>query len=257
MKNRIVLNNILRLKQPAIKSFALALGMIIIVFSILAMVNDKDEDRFLFHIVDPLEGELKMYLKDEDHKFYSNFDKLKKDLKDRNEDLIFAMNGGMYMEDQRPLGLYIENGKQIRPLNEVQEAFGNFYLQPNGVFYIDHNLKAGICKSVDFRSNNISYATQSGPMLLIDGQFHSKINKGSSNVHIRNGVGLLENGKLLFAMSKERVNFYDFAEFFKNKGCKNALYLDGFVSRTFLPEKDWIQSDGRFGVIIAQSRKLN
>lgn len=38
--------------------------------------------------------------------------------------------------------------------------------------------------------------------------------------------------------------------FSKKKGCKNALYLDGFVSRTYLPEKNWSQLDGNFGVII-------
>ena len=51
-------------------------------------------------------------------------------------------------------------------------------------------------------------------------------------------------------MSKVGVNFYDFANYFKRIGCKNALYLDGFVSRTYLPEKEWIQTDGNFGVIV-------
>jgi uncharacterized protein YigE (DUF2233 family) len=55
---------------------------------------------------------------------------------------------------------------------------------------------------------------------------------------------------LVFAMSKKEINFYDFAKYFKDLGCKNALYLDGFVSRTYLPEKNWKQEDGDFGVII-------
>ena len=89
-------------------------------------------------------------------------------------------------------------------------------------------------------------------MLLIDGHIHPKLTKGSSNLHIRNGVGVLPDGKLIFAMSKEKINFYDFATFFKNNGCQNALYLDGFVSRTYLPSKNWEQMDGNFGVIIAE-----
>jgi uncharacterized protein YigE (DUF2233 family) len=76
--------------------------------------------------------------------------------------------------------------------------------------------------------------------------------KASKNTHIRNGVGILPSGNILFAMSKERINFYNFASFFKSKGCKNALYLDGFVSRTYLPEKGWEQEDGAFGIIIAE-----
>jgi uncharacterized protein YigE (DUF2233 family) len=56
-------------------------------------------------------------------------------------------------------------------------------------------------------------------------------------------------------MSKKEINFYEFANYFKKKWCKNALYLDGFVSRTYLPEKNWIQTDGNFGVIIGVTQK--
>lgn len=89
-------------------------------------------------------------------------------------------------------------------------------------------------------------------MLVIDGKVHPKFTIGSKNVHIRNGVGILPKGYLLFAMSKEKINFYDFATFFKSKGCSNALYLDGFVSRTYLPSKKWEQTDGNFAIIIAE-----
>ncbi len=91
-------------------------------------------------------------------------------------------------------------------------------------------------------------------MLLIDGELHSKFRKGSKNLHIRNGVGILPDGKIICAMSKEKINFYDFATFFKQQGCQNALYLDGFVSRMYLPEKEWEQMDGDFGVIIGVSK---
>jgi uncharacterized protein YigE (DUF2233 family) len=87
-------------------------------------------------------------------------------------------------------------------------------------------------------------------MLLINGKMHPGFNKGSTNLNIRNGVGILPDKRIIFAMSKREINFYDFATYFKNKGCKNALYLDGLVSRTYLPEKRWIQTDGNFGVMI-------
>ncbi|WP_264554492.1 phosphodiester glycosidase family protein [Flavobacterium sp. N1861] len=56
-------------------------------------------------------------------------------------------------------------------------------------------------------------------------------------------------------MSKKEINFYDFATYFKKLGCKNALYLDGFVSRTYYPEEKWIQTDGNFGVLIGITNK--
>jgi uncharacterized protein YigE (DUF2233 family) len=58
-------------------------------------------------------------------------------------------------------------------------------------------------------------------------------------------------------MSKDSITLYDFADFFKGVGCKNALYLDGFVSRTYLPKKNWEQLDGNFGVIIAETEPIN
>lgn len=39
---------------------------------------------------------------------------------------------------------------------------------------------------------------------------------------------------LLFVLSKGKINFFDLATYFKSQGCLNALYLNGFVSRTYL-----------------------
>lgn len=160
------------------------------------------------------------------------------------------MNGGMYKEDNSPLGLYIQEGKMINKINK-KKGTGNFYLEPNGILYITKNKTANICTTEKFTYNNtIKYATQSGPMLLVDGTINTAFKKGSANTNIRNGVGLLAGNTLLFAMSKKEVTLYDFANYFKQAGCSNALYLDGFVSRTYLPEKKWIQTDGNFGVLI-------
>jgi uncharacterized protein YigE (DUF2233 family) len=93
-------------------------------------------------------------------------------------------------------------------------------------------------------------------MLVIDGQIHPSFTSGSKNVNVRNGVGILPNKQVLFAMSKTEINFYDFASYFKKMGCRNALYLDGFVSRTYLPEQNWMQMDGDFAVIISVTKKL-
>jgi len=87
----------------------------------------------------------------------------------------------------------------------------------------------------------------------VNGKVHPAFKEGSANVNIRNGVGMLPDGKVLFAMSKTLVNLYDFSDFFRKAGCKNALFLDGFVCRTYLPQKNWMQTDGDFGVIIAES----
>ncbi|WP_430409666.1 phosphodiester glycosidase family protein [Kordia sp.] len=217
----------------------------------------RDTARILAYEVNLKMTQLHFYWKNEHGKIYGNAKNLKTQLEANGQELVFAMNGGMYKKDQLPQGIYIENGKLLSPLDTTEKGYGNFYLQPNGVFYISIDNNPVICTTKAFKGNKgIKYATQSGPMLVIDGKLHTKLTKGSKNLNIRNGVGVLPNGNLLFAMSKEEINFYDFATFFKENGCKNALYLDGFVSKTYLPEKNYQQLNGNFGVIIGVSKSI-
>lgn len=215
--------------------------------------SGRIDDQFITYTVNPKEKKVNLYWKDERDKNLYDFQQLKSFIEKKNQTLIFAMNGGMFMEDFSPLGLYIENQKTHRSLNS-SAGYGNFYLKPNGVFYITTEKTAKICKTEDFKpDNSIRFATQSGPMLLVDGEIHRAFQKNSTNLNVRNGVGLLPDNQLVFVMSKGKINFYDFAAYFKKLGCKNALYLDGFVSRTYYPEKKWIQTDGKFGVMIGVS----
>ena len=200
--------------------------------------------------------DLRLYWKNTKGKHYKSLGGLKEELRSEGKELVFAMNAGMYLKDRSPQGLFIEAGRLIKPMDTVQEAFGNFYLQPNGVFYLKKN-EAGVCVSQDFDSSGVSYATQSGPMLVIDGEIHPKFSKTSKHLNIRNGVGILPNGDMLFVMSKEKVTLYNFAAYFRSKGCKNALYLDGYVSKTYLPEQNWRQEGGHFGVMIGQTKSMN
>jgi uncharacterized protein YigE (DUF2233 family) len=217
----------------------------------------EDTSSILSYIVHPKVQNLSFRWKDDKGENFKSFQQLKTWLHAQNQALVFAMNGGMFMEDRTPLGLYIENGKTLKKINTIKEAYGNFYFQPNGIFYLTNEKEAVICKTTDFKANeNIQFATQSGPLLIIDGSYHPKINRGSTSLHYRNGVGVLPNGNVLFAMSTKPVNFYEFATFFKEQGCQNALYLDGFVSKTYLPSKNSHDLGGNFGVIICETKAI-
>jgi uncharacterized protein YigE (DUF2233 family) len=214
----------------------------------------QSESDILSYVADPKTTNIKFYWKNDSSVLYRSIGRLKASLEARNKKLVFAMNGGMYKTDNSPLGLFISEQKVLAPLNTAS-AGGNFYMKPNGVFYVTTGKKAVVCETGDFKTTSaVDYATQSGPMLVINGKLHPDFREGSKNLNIRNGVGILPDGKILFAISKVPVNFFDFAMYFKKKGCKNALYLDGFVSRAYLPEKDWQQTDGDFGVIIAVTK---
>lgn len=231
------------------------------VFAILTLVffgfinnninSSFDNNEFISYTCNPKTSNIKLFWKDKNGKILKSFSNLKTEVESGNQKLLFAMNAGMYMKDNSPLGLYIENGRQIRKLNLGKSNSGNFYLKPNGVFYLTKNKEAKVIETSKFKqSKDIEFATQSGPMLLIEGEIHPAFTKGSANLNIRNGVGILPNNELIFAISKVPVNFYDFAMYFKNLGCKNALYLDGSVSRAYIPAKKWGQLEGNFGAMI-------
>lgn len=88
-------------------------------------------------------------------------------------------------------------------------------------------------------------------MLLVKGVINAQFKQGSANLNIRNGVGIMPDGRVVFAISREPVNFFDFASWFKDQGCMDALYLDGAISRAYIPEAGVDQRDGLLGVLIA------
>jgi uncharacterized protein YigE (DUF2233 family) len=218
----------------------------------LTACTETIPDNYISYVATP--QAVKMFYKNENGKNYGSLQNLRLDVESKGGRLLFAMNGGMYKQDRSPQGLYIEEGSTLA-LRDTAGGNGNFYLKPNGIFYITKDNKAGISATSNFsKESNIRYATQSGPILVIEGKLHPAVKEGSPNVQVRNGVGILPDGKIIFAMSKVKTNFYDFAEYFRSKGCRNVLYLDGFVSRTYLPEQRWIQEDGNFGVIIGVTK---
>lgn len=193
---------------------------------------------------------LRLYWQDGQGRRYGSLGKLRNALAAQGETLVFAANGGMFNAAFAPQGLFIQEGRQLAA-PDTAAGRGNFYLRPNGVFYLTAAGAAGICPTAAFPAvGRVRYATQSGPMLVINGLIHPAFRPGSANVQVRNGVGLLPDGRVLLAMSKAKVSLYDFADYFRRAGCRNALYLDGFVSRTYAPAAGCLQTDGDFGVII-------
>jgi uncharacterized protein YigE (DUF2233 family) len=168
---------------------------------------------------------------------YGSFQALTDELKVEGHDLLFAMNAGMFDENLRPIGLYVEDGTQAKKLNR-RNGYGNFHLKPNGVFYVkgDH---LGVVTSDEYAQLGEApdFATQSGPMLVIDGQIHPAFSQTGISRKIRNGVGMVNDHTAMFAISEDAVNFYEFASLFRDElKCPNALFFDGTVSSLYSPE---------------------
>jgi uncharacterized protein YigE (DUF2233 family) len=163
----------------------------------------------------------------------------------------------MYHPDFQPVGLYVEEGKEIVELNEAQ-GFGNFFMQPNGV--LAWNDKYAVIKTTtDYKSMRFKprFATQSGPMLVYKGQVNRQFLADSNSLKIRNGVGV-RNNQLYFVISQQRVNFYQFAQFFKqNLKIDNALYLDGSISSLYLSKTKRYDKTFNLGPIVAEIAQEN
>ena len=194
-------------------------------------------------------SDIRLFLKDQDGKIYGNFDSLNSDLENTNHKLLFAMNGGMYHESRNPVGLYIEDGVEVSKLN-TNEGPGNFHLLPNGVFWIGENI-SGVTAAIDFDAKGVKFATQSGPMLVIENELHPSLREESTSFRIRNGVGQTDDGRVYFVKSEVPVNFYTFAQFFRDElKTPNALFLDGTVSKLYSDDLDRNDKGRAMGPII-------
>ncbi len=196
---------------------------------------------------------LRTFWRNEAGEPYRTFSALAADLKKQGQTLEFAMNAGMFDADFAPVGLYIEGGKELRPANTA-DAEGNFHMKPNGVFYVDED-GAGVMETGAFLNvrPETAFATQSGPMLVIDGKLHPRFIPGSEFLERRNGVGVSSPTMVHLVISEDRVNFDEFARFFRDRlSCRNALFLDGGTAPgLYAPELGRNESWRSIGPIIA------
>ncbi len=165
-----------------------------------------------------------------------SFKALQARLGDRADTIAFAMNGGMFDDAGAAIGLMIEDGREIRSINR-REGGGNFHLMPNGVFLIRRDGRAEVVTSAAFKANpDIAFATQSGPMLVIDDKLHPKFDPDGTSRYVRNAVGIGPDGKALFVITTDVVSFGKLARFFRDElKVNDALYLDGSVSSLWDP----------------------
>ena len=185
----------------------------------------------------PATETLRLFLNDEAGKPLGTFNNVEAALD--GQTIGWAINAGMYHADRQPVGLYIEHGKELAKI-VTREGPGNFGLLPNGVLCIEAD-RARVIETRKFASNPPAcrHATQSGPMLVIDGALHPRFLPASDSLNIRNGVGVQADGTLVAAISNARVNFHRFGRFFRDVlKTPNALFLDGKISRLYAPKSN-------------------
>jgi uncharacterized protein YigE (DUF2233 family) len=226
-------------KMTASAKAALALLVALLPSAAAADCRDITHDGQSHIICEVSAGQdLRLFLDAPDGTLLGNFQRIDSTLAGEGKRLAFAMNAGMYHSDRRPVGLFIDDGRELAPLITA-DGPGNFGLRPNGVFCIRPDGGFGVIESRAFRDTGATcrYATQSGPMLVIDGALHPRFLPDSVSRYVRNGVGVSADGKrAVLAMSRGRVNFHEFARLFRDAlGLPQALYFDGNISRLYAP----------------------
>lgn len=186
---------------------------------------------------------------------FENYQNVVERLEDAGESVIAVTNAGIFEPGLVPTGLYVEDREVLRPLN-LEEGYGNFYLKPNGVFFVDGN-GFGILESTNFDAENlgVDYALQSGPLLLQEFSIHPAFTLGSKNCRLRSGIGISPDGQAIIAITNGAVNFYDFSVWFRDiVGAKDALYLDGAISMLYTGERRGRQGE-RYAGFLAVTQK--
>lgn len=234
--------------RPAILTLALAL----LGASIHAVAEPRSravqQGDLTYRVVDLdlASDHLELYWKDDAGQPLAGIDRLRDWGAARGHTLLFAANAGIYDREYRPLGLHVEEGIALRPLNTTRagSGHGNFAMQPNGVFYVDQNDRAGVTTTDRWRERGprARIASQSGPMLVVDGEINRAFDAQSDSLKWRSGVCAPTPSRVVFAVSEVPVSFHAFARLFHDTlGCRDALYLDGTLSRL------WTRSEGYAG----------
>jgi uncharacterized protein YigE (DUF2233 family) len=189
--------------------------------------------RFDVVVADLSRVDLRLLRQDEWGKPLETFEGLERFLKRHGLPLLAATNAGIFEPGERPTGLFVQDGRTLTALN-TRQGEGNFYWQPNGVFFITEE-GAGVVATSDYArlTKDVRQATQSGPLLVSGGVMNPSL-AGSKSGYTRSGVGLDAKapGRVYLVLSRGKVPVRALAEVFQHQlGCSDALYLDGDISR--------------------------
>lgn len=225
----------------------------VLAFSVLTSFAPTDDGLITSYTVDPKTRTLSIFWKDSRGEKLKSLSRLKAHLDSTGRKLLFAMNCGMYTPENAPVGLYIENGKKLSSMKTCNNRKANFCLQPQGVFFVTKDRKAGISTVAAFSYQNVEYAIEAAPMIVINSKENTSLPKLSKV--IRNGAGIRKDGKVVLAISNRPVSFPELAQYFISQGCTTAIYFDGGVSKAMLWDNTIVpvgrKSRGGLGAMIA------
>lgn len=214
--------------------------------------HEFEGSRFIVCTFDAQHDDLRLASQGADGAYLRGFERLAAALGRDASRVRFAMNAGMFDNQGAPIGLFIADGDQQHAIS-LTDGPGNFHMKPNGVFWQEENGAVRIDTSDAYNAEPRAarWATQSGPMLVIDGALHQRIQHDGPSRYIRNGVGVRDSRTAYFVISAGAVSFGRFARFFRDElDCDDALFLDGSVSALWSPDLQRRDESERLGPLV-------
>lgn len=214
--------------------------------------REFEGSRFIVCTFDARRHQLRLVSQDANGVYLRSFSALETSLGRDARRVRFAMNAGMFNAAGAPIGLYVSEGEE-RHVLRLTDGPGNFHMKPNGVFWIDRQGLVHIDTSDEYAAAapDPYWATQSGPMLVIDGELHPRFAEDGASRLMRNGVGARDGRTAYFVISGGFVSFGRFARFFRDElGCTDALFLDGSVSSLWAPSLGRNDQDHALGPMV-------
>ncbi len=164
---------------------------------------------------------------------YGTLDALRADLLRQGRCPLFLSNAGIYGTNGAPLGLHVEAGKVLKGLNR-SKGTGNFFWQ-SGVFAIRRGKPEIVPRSTWRGAAGVSLATQSGPLLVLNGK-RTSAGRASANGYSRSAVVIYRDGRLGFVHSRWASSFAALVDRAARPGpIRHMLYLDGSINDWWQP----------------------
>lgn len=144
---------------------------------------------------------------------------------------LLAINGGFFSTEATPLGLRIQQGKQITPIRKIS-WWGIFYIKNNKPYIVGHKQFK--------KSSHIHFAVQAGPRLLIN----KKIPSLKDGLAERTALAIDNKNRVIIVASEHApIDTEALAAILKDLGAINALNLDGGSSTQLYADTKDLQLD--------------
>lgn len=171
----------------------------------------------------------------------------------RADRVALAITAGLADDDGQPLGYFVENGER-RTLLTLRAEAGAFAGQAGGVFFGEATGSWQVREAQAFAAETEErphFATQSTPLLVIDGEVHPAIPHDSANRSTRSGVGVDVRGRALFVISDEPVSMGKLARLYRDVlNVTDALCLGGAGAQVWDPAAGRMDEGPAFGPLI-------